>query len=87
MMMMMMVMMKIIMTNHVLGKKINAAKQLKLQTSDNCPSKNQPQQTRDFSTKVSTYENPSFVSNLSHRSGEFWIGEHLALDPKSATLT
>ena len=31
-------------------KKINAAKRLKSQTSDNYPSKNQPQQIRDFST-------------------------------------
>lgn len=63
--------MMMITTNHVLEKKINAAKRLKSQTSDNYPSKNQPQQIRDFSTQVSTYENPSFVSNLSHPSGEF----------------
>ena len=66
-----MMMIMIMMTNHVLEKKINAAKRLKSQTRDNYPSKNQPQQIRDFSTKVSTYENPSFVNNLSHPSGEF----------------
>ena len=52
-------------------KKKKSAERLKSQTSDNYPSKNQLQQIRDFSTQVSTYENPSFVSNLSHPSGEF----------------